>query len=168
MKYKIAEIIVLILFTLLGTGRETFSQTTPCDIKLKDGKQLHNMRMMGLNDNLLLVADTGRYKIINIDKVYGVSFVKGTYMWTGAAIGAATGFLGGIAYYSIFNGAKKNNFLPKDPTMGTIFIFTIPGAIIGALIGMLFRNIDDYDVSQLNAFTKSKELKFIMKDHEIY
>lgn len=125
--------------------------------------------MVGLHDNLLLVSDTNSFKIINVEKIANVRFDVGNYMWNGVGIGAVAGFLGGLVYYEIFNGAKnKKLFFPKDAALGTIFVFTLPCAIIGGLIGMLFRNIDDYDLSQLNSFTKSKELNFIMKDHEIY
>jgi hypothetical protein len=163
---KIFLVAILIIFTALNSGLQ--SQTRICDIKLKDGKMLNRKRMVGLHDNFLLVSDTGSYKIVNIEKVSNVRFDNGTYMWTGVGIGAATGFIAGFVYYNFFNGAKKKSFLPKDATVGTMFVFTIPCAIIGGLVGLLFRNIDDYDLSKLNTFTKSKELKFIMTDHEAY
>lgn len=130
---------------------------------------LNRTRMVGLHENLLLVTDTSTFKIINIEKVSNVRFNMGNYMWTGTAIGAGAGFLGGIFYYSIFNGAKnKKLFFPKDAAVGTLFVFALPCAVIGGLIGLLFRNTDDYDLSQLNSFTKAKELKFIMQDHEAF
>ncbi len=162
-KIILATLIVLAVFC--GSAQ---AQTKVCDIKLKDGKMLNRKRMVGLHDNFLLVSDTGSYKIVNIEKVSNVKFDNGTYMWTGVGIGAAVGFLAGLTYYKFFNGAKKKSFLPKDATVGTMFVFTIPCALIGGVVGLLFRNIDDYDLSKLNTFTKAKELKFIMSDHEIY
>lgn len=162
-------LLIFIFIFAFAISRSAFSQTNPCEIKLKDGKVLPRKRMVGLHDNFLLVADTGSYKIINIEKIANVRFEKGNFMWLGAAIGAGAGFLAGFAYYSLFNGTKGGKkFFPKDPTVGTMLVFTLPSAIIGGLIGMLFKNIDDYDLSKLNAFTKSKELKFIMRDHESY
>ncbi len=159
----------LLVLLLLGVSANLYPQTTLCDIKLTNGKMMSKTRMVGLHDNLLLVSDTNSFKIINVEKVANVRFDIGNYMKTGAGIGAIVGFVGGLVYYEIFNGTKKKKlFFPKDPTLGTVFVFTLPCAIIGGLVGLLFRNVDDYDLSQLNSFTKSKELNFIMKDHEIY
>ena len=158
---------VLLILLLVFAG-QLYAQTKYCDIKLKDGKMLNRRRMVGLHDNFLLVADTGSYKIVNIEKVANVKFDKGNYLWTGVGIGAAAGFLGGVVYYAILNGSKKKSFLPKDATLGTTLVFTVPCAIIGGLVGLLFRNTDNYDLSKLNAFTKAKELKFIMSDHQAY
>ena len=159
----------LIFLSLLLIGQFAYSQTKPCDLKLKDGKIMQHKRMVGLHENFLLISDTGSYKILNIDKVANVKFDKGSYLWTGAAIGAAVGFIGGFVYYTIFNGAKKTkSFLPKDAALGTMLVFTIPMSIIGGLIGLLYRNVDEYDLSKLNSFEKSKELNYIMKDHDAF
>src|SRR5258706_2992320 len=155
--------IPVILIFIGGFISQLYCQTKYCDIKLKDVKELNRRRMVGLHDNFLLVADTGSYKIVNIEKIATVKFDKGTYMWTGVGIGATAGFLGGLVYYTIFNGTKKKSFLPKDAALGTTLVFTLPCAIIGGLIGLLFRNTDMYDLSKLNNFTKAKELKFIMQ-----
>jgi hypothetical protein len=123
--------------------------------------------MIGLHENLLLISDTGSYKIVNVDKIARVRFDNGTFWKTGAAFGAGIGFVGGFLVYNIW-GKKKIKFLPTDATLGTVALFTIPGGIIGALIGMNFRNIDLYELSKMNAYMKSKEIKFIMKDHAQY
>ncbi len=160
---------LLILLFLLFTAVNLSSQTKLCEIKLTNGKTLTQTRMVGLHDNLLLVtSDSGNFRIINVEKVANVKFDVGTYMWTGAAIGAVAGFVGGLVYYEIFNGTKKKSFLPKDAAIGTVLVLTLPCAVIGGVVGLLFRNIDDYDLSKLNSFTKSKELKFIMKDHDMF
>jgi hypothetical protein len=144
-----------------------YSQTDPCDLNYKDGKSVHRTRMVGIHENLLLIADTGSYKIVNVDKIAKIRFDNGTYWKTGAAFGAAIGFVGGFIVYTVW-GKKKIKFLPEDATLGTIGLFTIPCGIIGALIGMNFRNIDVYEVSKMNSYIKSKEIKFIMKDHAQY
>jgi hypothetical protein len=133
----------------------------------KDGKSVRKTRMVGIHQNLLLIADTGSYKIVNVDKIAKVRFDNGTYWKTGAAFGAGIGFVGGFLAYTIW-GKKKIKFLPQDATLGTIVLFTIPSAIIGALIGMNFKNIDVYELSKMNTYMKSKEIKFIMKDHAQY
>jgi len=157
-----------LFFLLFTIAVNLNSQTKLCDIKLTNGKTLTRTRMVGLHDNLLLVTSDSNFKIINVEKVADVKFEVGTYMWTGAAIGAVTGFVGGLVYYEIFNGTKKKSFLPKDAAVGTVLVLTLPCAVIGGIVGLLFRNVDDYDLSQLNSFTKSKELKFIMQDHDMY
>jgi len=143
------------------------SQTDPCDLEYKDGKTAFKVRMIGLHENLLLISDTGSYKIVNVDKIARVRFDNGTFWKTGAAYGAAVGFVGGILVYTIW-GKKKIKFLPSDVTLGVISIFTIPFGGIGALIGMNFKNIDVYELSKMNTYMKSKEIKFIMKDHALY
>lgn len=168
MNKNLKKYAIVILILLGGIFGQLYSQTRYCDLKLKDGKTLERKRMVGLHDNFLLVADTGSYKIVNIEKIATVKFDNGKYMWTGVGIGATAGFLGGLAYYTIFNGTKKKSFLPKDAALGTVLVFTLPCAIIGGLLGLLFKNIDLYDLSKLNVFTKAKELKFIMSDHEVY
>jgi hypothetical protein len=162
LRYKI----ILVFVTLIFTGK-AYCQTYPCNIEYKDGKSANRTRMIGLHENLLLISDTGSYKIVNVDKIARVKFDNGTYWKTGAAYGGAIGFVGGILVYNIW-GKKKIKFLPKDVTLGTMGLFTIPCALIGALIGMNFRNIDVYELSKMNTYMKSKEIKFIMKDHAQY
>ena len=156
----------LLIFSIvfIKTG---YCQTDPCDIEYKDGKANIKTRMIGLHENLLLISDTGTYKIVNVDKIGKIKFDNGTFWKTGAAFGAGIGFIGGFLVYQIW-GKKKIKFLPKDPTAGVLGLFTIPCSIIGALIGMNFRNIDVYEFSAMNTYMKSKEIKFIMKDYSLY
>lgn len=144
-----------------------FSQTDPCSIVYKDGKGIPKTRLIGIHENLMLVQDTGAYKIVNTDRIARIKFDNGKFWKTGAAFGAAAGFVGGFLVYQIW-GKKKIKFLPKDATLGVLGIFTIPSAIIGGLIGLAFKNIDVYELSKLNAFVKAKEIKFIIKDHAQY
>lgn len=141
-----------------------FSQTDQCSIVYKDGKGIPRTKLMGIHENLLLVSDTGSYKIVNTDRIAKIRFDNGKYWKTGAAFGAALGFVGGFMVYEIW-GKAKIKFLPEDATLGILGVFTIPCAIIGGLIGMAFNNIDVYELSKLNSFVKAKEIKFIMKDH---
>jgi len=136
-------------------------------MEYKDGKVAYRTRMIGIHENLLLISDTGSYKIVNIDKIKRIRFNNGTYWKTGAAYGSAVGFVGGILVYSIW-GKKKIKFLPQDVTLGVVGIFTIPFGLIGGLVGMNFKNIDVYELSKMNSYMKSKEIKFIMKDHAVY
>ncbi len=151
---------VFMLFTASGI---LFSQTIPCDISYKDGKGIYKTRMIGIHQDLLLVSDTGSYKIVNIEKISRIRFDNGTYLWTGVGIGAAVGFVGGIVYYEIFS--KKKKTVAKDAAIGISFVFTLPAAIIGGIVGLVLRNIDDYDLSNMHPYVKSKEIKYIMKDH---
>lgn len=162
MKLFLKLLIVSIIFIKIG-----YSQTDPCDIEYKDGKANIMTRMIGIHENLLLISDTGSYKIVNVDKIGRIKFDNGTFWKTGAAFGAGIGFVGGFLVYQIW-GKKKIKFLPKDPTIGVLGLFTIPCGIIGALIGMNFRNLDVYELSKMNTYMKSKEIKFIMKDHAQY
>lgn len=114
-----------------------------------------------------MVSDTGAYKIVNTDKIARIKFDNGKYWKTGAAFGAGIGFVGGFFVYQIW-GKKKIKFLPKDPTIGVLGLFTVPCAIIGGLIGMAFKNIDNYELAKLNSFVKAKEIKFIIRDHAQY
>lgn len=144
-----------------------FSQTDPCNIEYKDGKGLTNTKLMGIHENLLLVSEATNYKIVNTDKIARIKFDNGKFWKTGAAFGAALGFVGGFLVYQIW-GKKKIKFLPSDATLGILGVFTLPCTVIGGLIGMAFKNIDVYELSKLNAFVKAKEIKFIMKDHAEY
>jgi hypothetical protein len=152
----------LILITTAG-----FAQTDPCSIVYKNGSGIPRTRIMGIHENLLLVSDTGSYKIVNTDKIARIKFDNGKYWKTGAAFGAGIGFVGGFLVYQIW-GKKKIKFLPKDATLGVMGLFTIPCAVIGGLIGMAFKNIDVYELSKLNSFVKAKEIKYIIKDHAQY
>src|SRR4030095_3905766 len=144
-----------------------FTQTDPCNIEYKDGKGITNTKLMGIHENLLLVSEATSYKIVNTDKIARIKFDNGKYWKTGAAFGAAIGFVGGFLVYQ-FWGPKKIKFLPQDATLGVIGVFTIPCAIIGGLVGMAFKNIDVYELSKLNSFVKAKEIKYIMRDHAEY
>jgi hypothetical protein len=104
---------------------------------------------------------------VNTNRIARIKFDKGKYWKTGAAFGAALGFVGGFFVYQIW-GKSKIKFLPKDATLGILGVFTIPCAVIGGLIGMAFKNVDVYELSKLTNFVKSKEIKFIMKDHAQY
>lgn len=157
--FLIAALLVLI------TGVN--SQTDPCSIVYKNGTGIPRTRLIGIHENLLLVSDTGSYKIVNTDKISRIKFDNGKYWKTGAAFGAGIGFVGGFLVYQIW-GKKKIKFLPKDATLGVLGIFTIPCAVIGGLIGMNFKNIDVYELSKLNSFVKAKEIKFILRDHAQY
>ena len=156
----------LITSLVLLLTAELLTQTKPCELIFKDGKGMRNARLIGLHQDLLLVSDTGSYRIVNIEKVARVRFDNGTYIWTGAAIGAAIGFIGGIIYYELF-GSKKN-FISRDPALGIGVVITLPSALIGGVIGNIFRNIDDYNLTKMHPYMKSKEIKFIMKDHSMY
>lgn len=145
----------------------SYSQTDPCSIVYKNSAGIPRTRLIGIHENLLLVSDTGSYKIVNTDRIARIKFDNGKYWKTGAAFGAGLGFVGGFLVYQ-FWGKKKIKFLPKDATLGVLGIFTIPCAIIGGLIGMNFRNIDTYELAKLNAFVKAKEIKFIIRDHAQY
>jgi hypothetical protein len=123
--------------------------------------------MIGIHQNLLLVSDTGSYKIVNTDRIARIKFDNGKFWKMGAAFGAGIGFVGGFLVYQ-FWGREKIKFLPKDATLGTLGLFTLPCAIIGGLIGMAFKNIDLYELAKLNNFVKAKEIKFIMRDHAKY
>ncbi len=127
-----------------------YTQTDPCSIVYKNSSGIPRTRLIGIHENLLLVSDTGSYKIVNTDKIARIKFDNGKYWKTGAAFGAGLGFVGGFLVYQ-FWGKKKIKFLPKDATLGVLGIFTVPCAIIGGLIGMNFRNIDTYELSKLNA-----------------
>ncbi|NOS83626.1 MAG: hypothetical protein HOP31_00670 [Ignavibacteria bacterium] len=144
-----------------------FSQTDPCSIVYKSGTGIPRTRLIGIHQNLLLVSDTGAYKIVNTDKIARIRFDNGKYWKTGAAFGAGLGFVGGFLVYQ-FWGKKKIKFLPKDATLGVLGIFTVPCAVIGGLIGMAFKNIDVYELAKLNSFVKAKEIKFIIRDHAQY
>lgn len=158
--------ICFFVFIFLIACINLFSQTMPCDINYKDGKGIYRTRMIGIHQDLLLVSDTGSYKIVNVEKIARIRFDNGTYLWTGVGIGAATGFIAGIVYYEIFS--KKKKLIAKDAALGISLVFTLPGAIIGGIVGLLFRNIDDYDLSQMHPYVKSKEIKYIMKDHSTW
>lgn len=159
--------LLYILLTVAFSTGVLFTQTDPCDISFKDGRSMMKKKMIGIHQNLLLISDTGSYKIINTDRISKIKFDNGKYWKLGAAVGAAVGFVGGFMVYQ-FWGPEKIKFLPKDATLGTLCVFTLPCAIIGGLIGMAFKNVDEYDLSKLNSFVKAKEVKFIMKDHAIY
>jgi hypothetical protein len=143
------------------------SQTDQCSIVYKDGKGIPRTRLVGIHENLMLVSDTGAYKIVNTDRIARIKFDNGKYWKTGAAFGAGLGFVGGFMVYTIW-GKKKIKFLPRDATIGVLGLFTLPCAVIGGLIGMAFKNIDLYELSKLNSFVKSKEIKYIIKDHAQY
>ncbi|MCX7877847.1 MAG: hypothetical protein N2510_04300 [Ignavibacteria bacterium] len=142
------------------------AQTDPCSIEYKTGGGMPYTTLIGIHENLLLVSEQKNYKIINVDKIAKVRFDYGTYWKTGAAVGAAIGFVSGFWVYQIW-GKEKIKFLPRDATLGTL-LFTIPSAIIGGIIGRIFKNVDIYDMSKMNSFVKSKELKYILKDHAKY
>ena len=156
-----------VLAALLIISSLSFSQTDPCSIVYKSGSGIPKTRLIGIHQNLLLVSDTGSYKIVNTDKIARIRFDNGKYWKTGAAFGAGLGFVGGFMVYQIW-GKKKIKFLPKDATLGVLGIFTVPCAVIGGLIGMAFKNIDTYELAKLNSFVKAKEIKFILRDHAQY
>ena len=160
---NILFLITALLVLITGVN----SQTDPCSIVYKNGTGIPRTRLIGIHENLLLVSDTGSYKIVNTDKISRIKFDNGKYWKTGAAFGAGLGFVGGFLVYQLW-GKKKIKFLPKDATLGVLGIFTIPCAVIGGLIGMNFKNIDVYELSKLNSFVKAKEIKFILRDHAQY
>jgi hypothetical protein len=155
---------LLILFIFAATSF-IHSQTKPCNLTYKDGSGIRNARLIGLHQDLLLVSDTGSYKIVNIEKIKRIRFDNGTYIYMGAAFGAVAGLVGGLVYYEIFH-KKTTPFFPKDASIGISFVFIIPGALLGGLVGNVFRDIDDYDLTDYGNYMKSKEIKFIMKEHE--
>ena len=140
------------------------SQTTPCDLGFKDGSGMKKTRLVGIHEDLLLVADTGNYKIINVEKITTIRFDKGNYFWAGMGIGAAVGFVSGFVLYEFFS-QKRKTLITNDATLGITVGFCLPGALLGSLVGLAFRNIDFYDLSDMHPYMKSKEIKYIMQDH---
>ncbi|RPI12762.1 MAG: hypothetical protein EHM58_19730 [Ignavibacteriae bacterium] len=157
---------LLIIILIIFSGK-LLSQTFPCDISYKDGRGIYKTRMIGLHQDLLLVSDTGSYKIVNVEKISRIRFDNGTYLWTGVGVGAAVGFISGILYYELFGG-KNRKTVAKDATLGISLVFTLPGSLIGGFVGNFFRNIDDYDLNNMHPYMKAKEIKYIMKDHAIW
>ena len=108
---KIPVFFLLIGIILPGI---VFSQTTPCQITYKKSGGINRTRLVGLHEDLLLVAsDTGAFKIVNIDKISHIKFDNGTYMLPGAGIGAAAGFVTGFVLYQIFGNKKDKKFIVK-------------------------------------------------------
>jgi hypothetical protein len=155
------SLIIILPFTSLP------AQTTECDITMHDGDKLYRTQMVGQHEDLILVNEAQSYKIVNIRKIKSIRFDNGTYLWTGAGIGATVGFVGGLVLYEVLS-KKKVSFLTKDASLGIGIIITVPCAIIGALIGNLYRNIDFYDLSEMGTYMKAKEIKFIMRDHSMW
>jgi len=158
---------VLTVALCVTSLRTTPAQTSECDITFHDGGKLYKTQMLGQYQDLVLVTEAQSYKIINIRKIKSIRFDNGTYLWAGAGIGATIGFVGGLVLYEVLS-KKKTSFLTRDASLGIGVIITVPCAIVGALIGNLFRNIDDYDLSDMSAYMKNKEIKFIMRDHSIW
>lgn len=141
-----------------------YSQSDACDLQFRDGTGMRNTRLLAVHKDLVLVTDRDAYKIVNVDKFAKIRFDNGTYIWTGIAVGAVVGFLGGYLLYDML-GSKTKRFLGKDPNIGIGLILTLPCAFIGGVVGSLYKNIDMYDIEKLNAYNKSKEIKWIMKYH---
>jgi hypothetical protein len=155
--------IFLLIAFVIGIGTVS-SQSNPCDIQFRDGRGMTNTRLLGIHKDLVLVTDKNAYKIVNVDKFAKIKFDNGSYIWTGAGIGAAVGFLAGYFLYDIL-GDKSKKFLGKDPSIGIGLILTIPCGVIGGIIGSLYKNIDIYDLSKMNSYNKNKEIKWIMRYH---
>lgn len=155
-----------VIFALFMFKFVIYSQTDPCSIEYNGGGGVPSTTLISIHENLLLISERKNFKIVNVDKIARIKFDNGTYWKTGAAIGATVGFAGGFLVYQIW-GKEKIKFLPKDATFGSI-LFTIPCAMIGAFIGRVFKNIDVYEMSKMNSFIKSKEIKYIIKDHAKY
>ena len=165
---------IFFVFVLIVGGTYSFySQTIPCDLTFKDGKVMTRTQLVGLHEDLLLVTDTGsnaglpRYKIINVDKVTKMRFDNGNYFWSGMAIGGATGFITGIVLYELFS-LKKKSLITKDATVGITFVFTLPAAIVGCLAGLAFRNVDNYDFTNMYPYEKIKTIAYIIRQHPKY
>jgi len=156
-----------LIILCLNCQNRGYSQTKECDLTFNDGNSLNQTKLVGQYEDLILVSDAESYKILNIRKIKSIRFDNGTYLWTGVGVGAAVGFVGGIVLYE-FMIKKKKPFLTKDAAVGVGIIITIPCAIIGALIGNLYNNIDFYDVSSMGVYMKSKEIKYIMKEHSMW
>ncbi|MGH2575753.1 MAG: hypothetical protein ACRDFC_08665 [Ignavibacteria bacterium] len=157
-------VFVILLFL---SGVKIYSQTFPCNIEFNKGGGVYNTRLIGQHREWLLVSDTGVYKIVDVRKIKNIKFDNGNHLWTGAGIGAAVGFIGGIVLYETFKGKKKTLFT-KDATFDIGVLITVPCALIGGLLGTLFRNVDNYDLSKMNANDKVKEIKYIIRDHSMW
>lgn len=156
---------LLIFFCLIFLSLHYSSaQTIPCDLGFKDGSGMKRTRLVGIHEDLLLVADTGNYKIINVEKITNIRFDKGNYFWAGMGIGAAAGFVTGIVLYEFFS-QKRKTLITNDATIGITLVFALPCALLGSLVGLAFRNVDYYDISDMHPYMKSKEIKYIMQDH---
>ena len=158
---------LILLILCPGFQSNVHLQTKECDITFLDGDGMTKTKMVGQYQDLILVTDAQSYKILNIRKIKSIRFDNGTYLWTGVAAGAAVGFAGGLVLYEIMS-HKKKPFLTKDATLGIGILITIPCAIIGGVIGNLYKNIDNYDLSEMGIYMKAKEIKFIMRDHSAW
>lgn len=154
-------LMLLALFSLYCTLN---AQTKPCNIQFNDGTEMNNSRILGQYKDIILVSVAENYKHIDLTKIKSITFDKGNHKWTGAAVGAAAGFITGMVLYAKYS-RKDKKFILNDPAIVITMVFTFPAAIIGGLVGTFFKNRDHYDMSKMDNYKKSKELKYIRGNH---
>ena len=132
-----------------------------CDIYLKEGILLKDVRITNVNDSTFEAVKSVHSNVFNISSVNRIVFINHGF-WKGFAYGAA----GSIAVWTVLGLASGGGGDMGSPA-GWGFIIglglAIPTGLISGIISEFVVNDDVYNFSKINPDAKAKRLSYLIK-----
>lgn len=137
--------------------------TDDCDIYLDDKSSLIKVKLSADTDSTLKVLKDGRYKVISIASIRKIEFKPETPFGKGYFIGSLVGAGVGLITALAFTGGYGVVDIPG--LIAFCGITSIPGGIIGGVIGLLTAENDVFLFDKGNSVVKSKRIRYLIEKH---
>ncbi|MEO8512854.1 MAG: hypothetical protein ABI543_04800 [Ignavibacteria bacterium] len=144
---------------------EKIDTTEECNIYLDNKSELTGVKLIKDTDSTLKTVKNGRSKIISIAGIRKIVFKVSAPFGKGFFIGAAIGFVVGFVPFAFTKpeGHPSIGGFSLGLIMG--FLCSIPGGLIGGVVGVLSASDDVYLFDNGITPVKIKRLHFAMEKH---
>lgn len=141
-------------------------ESEECDLLLANRIELKNVSLLIYNDSTIYAYTDNYRKDIKFSDIRKIVFKGSSGFGTGFLIGAAVGFSIGFFPLAFTRADGHPGF--GGPAVGAIvgLIFTLPGAIVGGLLGLAFDKDDIYHFENGNTANKQSWIKYVIMKHQ--
>lgn len=139
--------------------------TDECNMILKDGTLLNEVRLSGADDTSFAILKKGVSRTFRVEQLSRITFVHHGF-WKGFAAGAigSAAFWGLLGVVTYRDGGHPN----FGPAFGLIIglLLAVPTGIVTGIIAEFAAEDDVYDFVNINPQAKSNRLRTLMAKHK--
>jgi len=139
-------------------------RTEECNVYLEAGSMLKGIRLYAFDDSTLIITKGEMQKNLPISRIRKIVFT-GSGFGKGALIGAGVGLASGLLFgltWAARSGSDSPNF---GEVLTFSLVCSIPGGLIGGVIGAISKTDKSYLFPPGYSITKSKRIKYIIEKH---